>query len=204
MSKLKYENRVKEIINENIRLKMGLLESETMLSEINDIVSLCIKAFQNDGKIFIFGNGGSASDALHMAGELLGRFQQERRSYPAIALNADVASMTAIANDYGYEHIFSRQLEGLITSKYDIVFGISTSGNSKNVYNALHYAKLKNITTVGLLGSDGGFIKDVVDKVVIIPSLSSARIQECHITIIHIICELIEHELKKEKEETLQ
>ena len=140
------------------------------------------------------GNGGSASDALHFAGEIIGRFQREREAWPAIVLNADVATMTAIANDYGYEEIFSRQAEGHCKPG-DVFIGISTSGNSKNVIKAIRAAKKKGCKTAGLLGKEGGMIKDIVDYSIIIPCNVTARIQECHILLIHIICEIVERYL---------
>ena len=143
------------------------------------------------GKVLLCGNGGSASDALHIAGELIGRFQRERQGLPAIALNADVASMTAIANDYGYDRIFERGVEGLL-NKGDTLIGISTSGNSENVYLAVKKAKEKGGKTIALLGKDGGKINDIADISIVVPSDCTARIQESHIMIGHIICELVE------------
>ncbi len=139
------------------------------------------------------GNGGSAADALHFAGEIVGRFQKERNSWPAIALNSDVAVMTSIANDYGYENIFARQVEGCIHPG-DVFIGISTSGNSENIYRAVVAAKRNGALTAALLGNDGGKIGREVEQPIVVPSTNTARIQESHITLIHIICEMVERD----------
>lgn len=178
-------------IEENIELKNSLLKDKVILENVQQICESIIEVYKNGGKVLLFGNGGSASDALHLAGELLGRFKLERKSLAAIALNADVATMTAVANDYGYEFVYSRQVEGLMT-KIDIAIGFSTSGNSENVYNALKLAKEIGGKTVAFLGNDGGKIKDIVDIPLVIPSENTARIQECHILIGHIMCEIVE------------
>ena len=140
------------------------------------------------------GNGGSASDALHFAGEIVGRFQKERNAWPAVVLNSDVATMTAIANDYSYDEIFSRQAEAHVTGR-DIFIGISTSGNSKNVLNALKVSRSKGAKTAALLGKDGGKIASEVDYALIVPCNTTARVQESHICLIHILCEICENEL---------
>jgi D-sedoheptulose 7-phosphate isomerase len=139
-------------------------------------------------------NGGSASDALHFAGEIIGRFGKERKAWPAITLNADVASITAIANDYSYDSIFSRQVEGLLNPK-DILIGISTSGNSENVFLAIQKAIEIGAKTICLTGKQGGKIAPIVNFPIVVPSDVTARIQECHICLIHILCELIENRL---------
>ena len=144
----------------------------------------------------MFGNGGSASDALHFAGEIVGRFQKERKAWPAIALNSDVASITAISNDYGYEEVFARQVEGIVSSG-DVVIGISTSGNSENVYRGVLMGKEKGAKTIALLGKNGGKIKNVVDYPLVVENDTVSKIQESHICIIHIMCELIEDLLEK-------
>lgn len=178
-------------IEENIVLKKKILNDNVILENIQQLCESMIDVYKDGGKVLLFGNGGSASDALHLAGELLGRFKLERKSLAAVALNADVATMTAVANDYGYEFVYSRQVEGLMTQK-DIAIGFSTSGNSKNVYNALKMAKEIGGKTVAFLGNDGGKIKDIVDISLVIPSENTARIQECHILIGHITCEIVE------------
>lgn len=178
-------------LKESIEVKQRIIEDEDLLNEIDQLAICIIECFQNGGKILLCGNGGSASDALHMAGELVGRFQVERKPLPAIVLNADVATITSISNDYSYDKVFVRQVEAYIKSE-DIILGISTSGNSNNVYSALEVAKKVGAKTAALLGKDGGIIKDIVDYPIVVPDKVTARIQESHITIIHIICELID------------
>tara|TARA_B100000953_G_C17798486_1_gene351307 strand:- start:194 stop:619 length:426 start_codon:yes stop_codon:yes gene_type:complete len=139
------------------------------------------------------GNGGSAGDAQHIAAELVGRFKKERKAMPALALTVDTSSLTALGNDYGFDTIFERQVEAL-ANKNDTVIGISTSGNSENVVRAVNKANSIGAFTIGLLGNDGGKLKDAVNLPIIIPSNDTARIQEVHITIGHIICEIIEED----------
>ncbi|EKQ56970.1 MULTISPECIES: SIS domain-containing protein [unclassified Clostridium] len=185
------EKLIKERINESIIAKQAIVSNSDMLDKIGKISKKIAKTISNGGKLLICGNGGSASDSLHFAGEIVGRFQQERRAWPAIVLNADVATMTAIANDYGYEEVFSRQTEGLMTNK-DILIGFSTSGNSKNVCQAMLKAKEIGGFTVGMLGGTGGEICKLADYSIVVPSKVTARIQESHIMIVHIICEIVE------------
>jgi D-sedoheptulose 7-phosphate isomerase len=152
------------------------------------------EAFAKGNKLLVMGNGGSAADAQHFAAEIIGRFKLERPALPAIALTTDSSILTAIGNDYGFDAVFSRQVEGL-AAHGDVVFGISTSGNSANVEAALEKAKTKGCTTIALLGRDGGSIKELADIPLIVPSFDTPRIQEGHITIIHIICDLLEKRL---------
>jgi D-sedoheptulose 7-phosphate isomerase len=152
------------------------------------------EAFAKGNKLLVMGNGGSAADAQHFAAEIIGRFKLERPALPAIALTTDSSILTAIGNDYGFDAVFSRQVEGL-AAHGDVVFGISTSGNSPNVKAALEKAKAKGCTTIALLGRDGGSIKELADIPLIVPSFDTPRIQEGHITIIHIICDLLEKRL---------
>ena len=144
------------------------------------------------------GNGGSAADAQHIAGELVGRFKKERKAIPAISLSTDTSILTAIGNDYGFEKVFERQIEAL-GNKGDVVIGISTSGNSENVYRAMKLAKKMGLTTIGLLGNDGGKIKNLSDIALVVPSKNTPRIQETHITIGHIICEGVERIISNEQ-----
>lgn len=185
----------KEIINKEIlasvELKKLILKNDVIMDSINDTANAMIDSLKNDGKILLCGNGGSASDAIHIAGELLGRFQKERKAYAAIALNADIATMTALANDYGYEHIFSRQIEGLMKPR-DLLIGISTSGNSVNVIKAFEQAKINGGKTILLSGKDGGKLKELADIGIVIPCNVTAHVQEAHICIYHILCELVE------------
>ena len=161
---------------------------------IAETVTLLATAFRNGNKLLVMGNGGSAADAQHLAAEIVGRFKMERRALPAVALTTDSSILTAIGNDYGFDAVFSRQVEALAVPG-DLVIGISTSGNSRNVLSALELAKSRGCTTVGLLGRDGGAIAGMVDLPLVVPSSETPRIQEGHITIIHIICDLLEREL---------
>ena len=155
-----------------------------------------LKLFLNVKKIIIFGNGGSAADAQHIVAEFIGRFMLERKSLPAISLTSNSSTVTALANDYSYDKIFSRQCEGLV-EKGDVIIGISTSGNSKNVKNGLMISKKMGAVTIGLLGSKGGTIGKICDIPIIIDSSSTPRIQEAHRTIYHIICEEVEKEFEE-------
>lgn len=150
-----------------------------------------IHTIQSGGCAFICGNGGSAADAQHFAAELTGRFERERRAWPAIALTTDTSALTAIGNDYGFDQVFSRQLEAL-GRPGDLLIAISTSGNSPNVLQAVAHAKASGMVTMGLLGRDGGQLAREVDHALIIPSQRTARIQEMHILILHIWCEMLD------------
>jgi len=166
-------------------------KTKELLPHIEKAANLCLNALKNNKKILIAGNGGSAADSQHFAAELTGRFKKERNSLPAIALTTDTSALTAIGNDYGFEYVFSRQLEGL-GNRGDIFIGISTSGNSKNVIEAIKKAKEKNIKVITLLGKDGGKMKNLGDINIIIPSNETPRIQEMHIMILHMICQIID------------
>ena len=158
---------------------------------IAEMVTLLVGTFKRGGKLLVMGNGGSAADAQHFVAEIVGRFKIERRGLPAIALSTDTSILTAIGNDYGFEKVFRRQIEAL-AAPGDMVVGISTSGNSPNVLQALELAREKGCRTVGLLGKDGGSIKDLCDLALIVPTGDTPRVQEGHITIIHIVCDLLE------------
>lgn len=186
---------ITERIQESIDVKEKLLANEPLLHTVDSLAAAIVKAISRGNKLVLCGNGGSASDALHFAGEILGRFQKERHAWPAVVLNADVATMTSIANDYGYDEIFARQAEGQVRPG-DIFIGISTSGNSENVQRAMKTAKEKGAVTAALLGKDGGKIAKIADLPLIVPCDVTARVQECHILLIHIICEMAEAELK--------
>jgi len=162
--------------------------------QIETLAKKTIECFKNGGKVILMGNGGSAGDAQHIAAEFVGRYKKERKSYPALALNTNTSSLTAIGNDYGYDVSFSRQVEGF-AKEGDIVIGISTSGNSTNVYKALELAKQKGCYTAAFLGKDGGTIKNIADLPIIVRSNNTPRIQECHIFIGHTLCELVDKEL---------
>ncbi len=158
---------------------------------IAEMVTLLVDTFNRGGKLLVMGNGGSAADAQHFVAEIVGRFKMERRGLPAIALSTDTSILTAIGNDYGFDKVFRRQVEALAVPG-DLVVGISTSGNSPNVLQALELAREKGCRTVGLLGKDGGGIKNLCDLALIVPTNDTPRVQEGHITIIHIVCDLLE------------
>jgi len=167
---------------------------EQMLPAIVEVAAKLSAILSNGGKLLICGNGGSAADAQHFAAELVGRFEKERRGLPAIALTTDTSNLTAIGNDYGFDRIFSRQVEALASSA-DVLIGISTSGNSENVLQAMSQAKQLGCLTCSLTGRDGGKIAQQVDLSLNVPVARTARVQEAHLTIIHILCELIEAEM---------
>ena len=181
--------------HDSLEVKKSVAENAEIIECIDAAAREIAGAIRRGGKLVLCGNGGSASDALHFAGEIVGRFQAERSAWPAVVLNADVATLTAIANDYGYDDVFARQAEGHITDK-DVFVGISTSGNSINIIRAIEVAKNKGAKTVGLLGKDGGKISGMVDYPIVVRSDVTARVQESHICIIHILCEIIENSLK--------
>lgn len=164
---------------------------KTLASEIKLFAGIAIDAIESDRSIIFCGNGGSASDANHLCAELVGRFLAHRKSLSALSLSSNSASITAIANDYGFDRIFSRQIEG-VGREGDVLVVLSTSGNSLNIINALSCANSSGIRTLGFLGMDGGSAAGLCDHKIIVPSLSTARIQEAHILIGHILCELIE------------
>ncbi|MCM0081733.1 D-sedoheptulose 7-phosphate isomerase [Geomonas sp. Red32] len=167
-----------------------------LATAIEVAVGLLADAYRDGKKMLVMGNGGSAADAQHLAAEIIGRFKMERRALPAIALTTDTSILTAVGNDYGFDRVFSRQVEGL-AQPGDVVIGISTSGNSPNVEIALKAAAAIGCKTVALLGRDGGSIGKLVDLPLIVPSQDTPRIQEGHITIIHIVCDLLEKTLFK-------
>lgn len=175
--------------NESITVKQQVVEKH--LSTINDIANLLIESLQAGNKVLFFGNGGSAADSQHIAGELVSKFRRVRRAMPAIALTTDTSILTSIGNDFGYDYVFARQVEALGQSG-DVAIGISTSGNSPNVLRALQAARDAGMTTVGFTGQSGGQMQDYVDISFNVPSSSTPRIQEVHITAGHIICELVE------------
>ncbi len=161
---------------------------------IAETVALLAETFRSGNKLLVMGNGGSAADAQHLAAEIVGRFKMERRGLPAIALTTDSSILTALGNDYGFDAIFTRQIQAL-AAPGDLVMGITTSGNSRNVAAALELALSQGCRTVALLGGDGGIIAGLVELHLIVPSRDTPRIQEGHITIIHILCDLLEQEL---------
>lgn len=184
-------NIIRQRLHDSIQVKQHMIGDPLLMERIARLADCISQALSSGRKLVLCGNGGSASDALHFAGEIIGRFQMERKPWPAVVLNADVATMTAIANDYGYDRVFERQTEGVVRAG-DVFIGISTSGNSENVRLAILKAKELGATTACLSGKGGGAIAGIVDYPVVVPSQNTARIQECHITVIHILCELTE------------
>lgn len=182
---------IEKIINESIQTKRKLIHQSKKISEIAKII---VNAYKSGKKVIAFGNGGSAADAQHLVAELVCRFEKNRTSLPAIALTTNTSTLTALGNDFSFNKIFSRQVESL-ANEGDIVIAISTSGNSKNVIDAVKIARKKRTITIGLTGKTGGALKEYVDYIIRVPSNNTARIQESHITIIHAICHIIEKEL---------
>lgn len=187
--------RIKDIFCESIHVKEELLRTE--LGRIVEISELIIESLRKNGKVIIFGNGGSAADSQHIAAELVGRFKKDRTALAAIALTVNTSVLTSLANDYGYEIIFSKQIEAL-GKKNDVAIGISTSGKAKNVALGLKQAKKMGIKTIVFTGKNGSELAKAADLSLLVPSEVTARIQEAHITIWHILCELIEQELCSE------
>ena len=187
---------IKKELNEHLTTLDATMKS--IGSSLEVAANICIDSLKQGGKILIFGNGGSAADAQHIAAELVGRYKLERKGLSAIALSTDTSSLTAIANDYGYEHVFSRQIEALANPE-DAAIGISTSGNSSNVINALQLAKNIGCKSIGLTGKSGGDMNKLCDVNLVIPAKDTARIQEMHILLGHIICHLIEQECRNSK-----
>ncbi|MEK6559966.1 MAG: D-sedoheptulose 7-phosphate isomerase [Planctomycetota bacterium] len=179
-------------LQESIDTKKALLSAN--LDVIREIANVIVKAYKDKHCVYLIGNGGSAADAQHIAGELIGRFKINRRPLPAIALTTDTSVITAIANDFGYETCFARQIEAL-AKPGDVLLAFSTSGNSKGILNAVQVAKSLRAITIGFTGKDGGLLKSVVDICLKIPSDNTPRIQECHITVGHIICSIVEKEI---------
>ena len=190
-----FSEQITQMLNQSVDT---IKKSISLSLEINATVDLIVNSIKNGNKLIIFGNGGSAADAQHIAAELIGRFKLERESFPAIALTTDSSILTSLGNDYSYDIVFSRQCESLVV-KGDVVIGISTSGNSKNVELGMIAAKQRGAKTIGLLGNDGGIIKSVSDISIIVDSNDTANIQESHRVIYHIICNLVEKQLSEIK-----
>lgn len=184
--------RIQESFEEGARLRLQL--AADLGPVIVQAAAAIVHCLREGGKLLFFGNGGSAADAQHLAAEFVGRFVLERPGLPAIALTTDSSILTAIGNDYGFDRVFSRQLEAL-AQPGDIAIGISTSGGSPNVLAAIHEARRRNLKTIGFSGKDGGELARIVDFSLLVPCRTTARVQECHITIGHILCELMEQEL---------
>jgi len=185
------KNFVKNQIKKSYEVKKNILENKGLFNKIIRVGEVLINVYKNGNKLLIAGNGGSAADAQHIAGELVSKFYFDRPALPAIALTTDTSIITAIGNDYGYEYLFSRQIEANGV-KGDVFLGISTSGNSKNIIEGLKTAKEKGLITIGLTGESGGKMKNLCDYCICVPSNETPRIQEAHILIGHILCSVIE------------
>ena len=194
----KFEHHVSELIEASIATKQSLLRSQEVVSTVAKVSELLVDALKQGKKVLLFGNGGSAADAQHIAAELVGRFAFDRPPLAALALSVNSSCVTAISNDYGFDQVFSRQLEALARPG-DIAIGISTSGNSLNVQDAMSVAKKIGLHTVALTGRTGGSLRNMVDHCICAPSDETPRIHECHILIGHIISELVEREIFHEE-----
>ncbi|ECP9189855.1 D-sedoheptulose 7-phosphate isomerase [Campylobacter coli] len=185
---------IKEHFTDSISVKEQILKDENLITLIKNASLEVIKAYKNGNKTLLAGNGGSAADAQHIAGEFVSRFYFDRPGIASIALSTDTSILTAISNDYGYENLFARQVQAQGV-KGDVFIGISTSGNSKNILKALELCKQKEIISIGLSGASGGAMNELCDYCIKVPSTCTPRIQEAHILIGHIICAIVEEEL---------
>lgn len=185
------QEQFKEIIRSSISVKEQILSNTTMLSDLEKAVELIVNAFKNGNRIWFCGNGGSAADAQHLAAEFSGRFYTDRRALPAEALHCNSSYLTAVANDYSYEVVYARLVQG-ICQEGDVLIGLSTSGNSGNIVKAFEAAREKGVFTVGFTGSSGGKMKSLSDILFNVPSSDTPRIQESHIMLGHIICQFVE------------
>jgi D-sedoheptulose 7-phosphate isomerase len=184
-------DKISKIIQASIDVKTKMLADKILLRTVKDCVSVIVNAFEKGNKVLFCGNGGSAADAQHLAAEFSGRFYTDRDALPAEALHCNTSYLTAVANDYGYDVVYSRLLKG-IGNQGDVLVGLSTSGNSKNILNAFSVAREKKMITIAFTGASGGKLKKDADYLINIPSDDTPRIQESHITIGHIICQLVE------------
>lgn len=185
---------IKQTINQSISVKEKIAENPALLANINIAAELLIKAFSKGNKVLFCGNGGSAADAQHLAAELSGRFYYDRAPLPAEALHVNTSYLTAVANDYSYDQVYARYIRGA-GKQGDILIGLSTSGNSANVIEAFKEAKKLGMLTIAFTGADGGKMRDICDVLINIPSNDTPRIQESHITVGHVICEIVEKKL---------
>jgi D-sedoheptulose 7-phosphate isomerase len=186
-----HQQKISSIIHESISVKQALMADVHLIAQIDTVVKVITTAFQNGNSVYFAGNGGSAADAQHLAAEFSGRFYKDRKALPSEALHCNTSYLTAVANDYSYEVIYARLIEG-ITKPGDVLVGISTSGNSGNIVKAFEMAKTKQVVTIGFTGEKGGKMKEISDYLINVPSNDTPRIQESHILVGHIICELVE------------
>jgi len=187
------KEKIKYCISESVSVKSLVLEDEVMLGKIDEIIGIIVTTFRNGNHIYFCGNGGSAADAQHLAAEFSGRFYINREALPAEALHCNTSYLTAVANDYSYDVIYSRLIQG-IGKKGDILIGMSTSGNSANILHAMDMARQKGMITIGFTGDDGGAMREKSDYLINVPSSNTPRIQEAHMLIGHIICQLVEEQ----------
>lgn len=183
--------KIKQIIQSSIDVKKQVLENDELIKTICDVVNAITSAFKNGHHVYFCGNGGSAADAQHLAAEFSGRFYTDRKALPAEALHCNTSYLTAVANDYSFDVIYSRLIDG-IGKEGDVLVGLSTSGNSPNILKAFETAAIKKMKTVGFTGATGGKMKELSNYLINIPSTDTPRIQESHILVGHIICELVE------------
>ena len=188
------DSTIREEFNSHLETVKEVLNSSTLSLKLKEASKIAVRVLKNGNKIILCGNGGSAADAQHIAAELTGRYKTERKGLPGIAITTDTSALTAIGNDYGYDKVFERQVQGL-ANKGDLIIGISTSGNSKNIINALKMAKQLKCSTIGFSGKDGGNMNNLCDINLIVPSHNTPRIQEMHILFGHTICQIIDNEL---------
>lgn len=188
---------IKKIFKESVDVKNQIILDDLLLSNIHTSVEIITEAFLAGKKILFCGNGGSAADAQHLAAEFSGRFYKDRKALPSEALHCNTSYLTAVGNDYGFEFVYSRLIEG-IGNEGDVLVGISTSGNSLNIINAFNIAKAKKMKVIAFTGKSGGSMKDLCDILINVPSFDTPRIQESHILIGHIICEKVESNLFKD------
>jgi D-sedoheptulose 7-phosphate isomerase len=186
--------KIKNIIKASIEVKQQVLQNEELLQTIADVTDQIVDALQNGNRIYFCGNGGSAADAQHLAAEFSGRFYTDRKALPAEALHCNTSYLTAVANDYSYDVVYARLMEGIGNSG-DVLVGLSTSGNSTNIVKAFDVARQKGIATVGFTGATGGVMKESSDYLINVPSQDTPRIQESHIMIGHIICQMVEEKI---------
>lgn len=185
---------IKSILQDSCDTKQKVINDDRLIKVIDEVIISCVSALKKGNKLLLAGNGGSAADAQHIAAELVGRYEKDRAGLPAIALTTNTSELTAISNDYGYDNVFQRQVQALANSG-DVFFGLSTSGNSVNVVNAIEQCKSLDVVTVAMTGESGGKMQAISDYCINVPSDNTARIQEVHITVGHIICRAIETEL---------
>ncbi len=192
---MNYEKRITDWFDESIDV---ILKSKVLVGDLINVTNILLECLENDHKIIVMGNGGSAADAQHLVAELIGRYRIERKSLPAVSLTTDTSIITARGTDSNFDYIFARQCESLVNQK-DVIIAISTSGNSKNIIQGIKTSKQKGGIVIGLTGNEGGKMKEFLDAMISVPSQSTPRIQECHRLIMHILCEFIDEKFSNLK-----